>query len=656
MPVIINSPNGNKLSIGEAKYDYEYPDGLDLRPSSELHEKLKTEIVRRIQDSRSVMQKRYPTWKKADRTLTFYIPLDEIEKELKKKDERRPVSIVMPMSYAIRETFMTYLIAIFLKDPLIAYSGVGPEDVVGATLLEKVIAQQCVHNKIDMGLVTLMSNGVSYGVGPASVGWDVTWRKKRVAVPRNLYNDAAGMEYVPIDGVAFEGNTLNPIDPYVYYPDPNVSAENIQNAEYIGWIVRENKMSLLSRERDGDEELFNCKYINHIQGLSSSSRSVTQGREQRSDLVRRDDMSIYAYGSTNPTDTIYMYWNLIPKDWGLGDSEYPEKWFFMVVGDQIIVQAKPLGLDHNMYPMVCAAPEFDGFSAAPIATMQSVAGLQEFVDFMISNHITNRRKLLNDMLVVDPSLVNMKDLANPSPGKLIRMRRSAWGRGVKDAVVQLNIADITQNSVPEISSVMELMQRVSGAIDSVQGIPSGGERKSAAEYQGLSRAAVSRLEKMSRIIGMQVMRDLGYMFASHTQQMMTKATYVKAIGEWGFELEKEFGPALNGQRYPVNLEDIMVDFDVVAEYGTMPGSQDPNTWKDILQMIGTSPILSSQLDAQRVFAHFARLSGAKEISSFMVTQGGIRPQVVSDTHAMAQANAGNAITPEEMASAYPGAS
>ena len=39
------------------------------------------------------------------------------------------------------------------------------------------------------------------------------------------------------------------------------------------------------------------------------------------------------------------------------------------------------------------------------------------------------------MLVVDPYLVNINDLKDPQPGKLIRLRRPAWGRGV-DKVVQ----------------------------------------------------------------------------------------------------------------------------------------------------------------------------------------------------------------------------
>jgi hypothetical protein len=51
------------------------------------------------------------------------------------------------------------------------------------------------------------------------------------------------------------------------------------------------------------------------------------------------------------------------------------------------------------------------------------------------------------MLIVDPSLINMADLEDPKPGKLIRMRRAAWGRGVENAVKQLNVNDITRQHI-----------------------------------------------------------------------------------------------------------------------------------------------------------------------------------------------------------------
>ena len=35
----------------------------------------------------------------------------------------------------------------------------------------------------------------------------------------------------------------------------------------------------------------------------------------------------------------------------------------------------------------------------------------------------------NYFLVVDPYMINMKDFENMVPGKIVRLRRPAWGRG-----------------------------------------------------------------------------------------------------------------------------------------------------------------------------------------------------------------------------------
>ena len=75
-----------------------------------------------------------------------------------------------------------------------------------------------------------------------------------------------------------------------------------------------------------------------------------------------------------------------------------------------MVRAKPLGLSHGMYPIACIAPDFDGYSVAPLSRLEMLQGLQTTVDWLFNSHIANVRKAINDMLIVDPYMLNMKDL------------------------------------------------------------------------------------------------------------------------------------------------------------------------------------------------------------------------------------------------------
>ena len=85
---------GEKMPSGtdfrDINFDYEYPEGLDLKPGSEFHTKLKSKIMSRASDSSAVISKRFDSWNEIDRTLTTYIPLKDAETALKKKDTTKP--------------------------------------------------------------------------------------------------------------------------------------------------------------------------------------------------------------------------------------------------------------------------------------------------------------------------------------------------------------------------------------------------------------------------------------------------------------------------------------------------------------------------------------------------------------------------------------
>jgi hypothetical protein len=253
------------------------------------------------------------------------------------------------------------------------------------------------------------------------------------------------------------------------------------------------------------------------------------------------------------------------------------------------------------------------------------------------------------MLIVDPSLVNMEDLENPSPGKLIRLRRSAWGRGVAGAVEQLKIQDITSNNMRDAEQIMSLMQKASAATDSTMGIQrSGGERVTAQEFSGTMEMAVSRLEHIAKIISKQYMTDLAYFHASHTQQLMDQEVYAKACGEWPERLMEEF--ALDPSK-PMKISpfDILADFDIIYRDGTSVTADalSNDFWTRNFAAILQSDKLGS-FDAVRIFQHMARLNGAKNVREFISKDGGILNALIQpDQNVAAGAQAGNLVPMDE---------
>lgn len=623
MPIMLGGrtmTRKNLAPLSSAKYSYNYPYGLDLRPSSQLHGELVTTILALARDSQQALSKRYDSWHSIDEKMTAYIPLDVAEEKVKAFDSRKPISIVVPASYATLETLLTYLVAAFLDSPIFKYEGQGPEDKLGAILLEMVIDMQVRRSKMGLALHTQWRDSLVYGFGVVAP----VWTKKK---GWQTVNTVAGKQRQ--SAILFEGTTLQNIDPYMYLPDPNVPVHKIQEMEHVGWLRRTNRMQLLGEETlDGN--MFNCKYLAHIDGMSSLYSHNTY----------RDRYSVgnQRTSNSNIVDVIYKYVNLIPSEWKLGKGELPEKWLFGLAGDQIIVQAQPLGLDHDMYPAAVCAPDYDGYSATPISRMEIMSGLQQTMDFLYNNHFANVRKAINDILIIDPEMINVNDLLDPEGGILARLRKKAWGKGVKDAVMQLPVNDITRAHIPDANFVSDLMAKYSGATDGLMGINRhSSERVSATEARDTRGSALSRLEKAARVASLQTMYDLSYMLASHTQQLMETEQYVKIVGSWADRLAEDFG-FQPGDRRLVNPLEILIDYDIVMPDGSTSGSGDPALWKDVLQIVAQQPELMAKIDTFRIFKHWARMSGAKNVDDFAVNA-----KVMPDEEVEAQAQAGNII-------------
>ena len=664
MPVALNPtearlPESEFLSgmgLSDLDFGYTYPKGLSLKPGSEFHEKLREKIWARLWDSRRAISPRYESWREIDATLKAYtIPKDRTKHLKAPHSAPVPINrvnttddplekIVMPVTFANMETLLTYMASAFLQDPVFTYEGTGPEDAYGAFLLTQHIAHQCYKSKVGLALHTQWRDAFTYGFGIVAPMWHRQWGTRIKAQEQGFFSPLRNLFTVTNrkrsteKAVLWEGNELVNIDPYRYFPDPATSVHEPQKAEYHGWLDESNYMELLHDEKDPDSFFFNVRYLRHLKHTRSSFAEIF--REGRDDTFFLRDTS----GHNQPVDLIFMYITIIPEEWDLGSGKNPEKWFFVIGGDQVILAAQPLGLHHDMYPLAIAAPDYDGYSPFPTSRLEITMGLQRIVDFLYSSHIANVRKAINDMIVVDPSIINIYDLNTSKPGKIIRTRRSSWGRGGVDAAIkQLKIEDITANHVTDFAFLDQFMKRVLGADDNLAGIipQRSGERISASEAQGARTSGLARLERLAKIISMQSMQDVAYQFAVNTQQFADKERYLRFLGDWPQQLSETFGVQPDGDRVLTDPMDMLVDFDLKAIDGTIPGSENAQTWIDVLQVAAQSPEMLQTLNLPNIFLHIARHLGAKNISDFVNKAASASPVVAPDQQVSEEAQAGN---------------
>ena len=509
--------------------------------------------------------------------------------------------------------------------------------------MEKTIHHQSKRSQMGLGIHTMIRDSFAYGFGALSPRWYEKHGYQTKKVEDGFYSEMTGQfmqtgwKKVREYRMLYEGNELVNIDPYQYLPDPNANISSPQDAEFLGWVERTQVMALLSRE-EYDENIFNVKYIRHIDGRSSLDLEDKPSRG-------RDDKGENYISTNSPVDVVWMYVDLIPRDWELGPEEFPVTYLLAVAGDQVLISASEVDLNHGMKPVVVAAPDYDGYSVLPASKLGVVNDLQNLMNFLYSSHIANIRKALNDMFVIDPFLANIYDLADSKPGKIIRLRRGAWGRNMLDqAVKQLEVRDVTSGHIQESSYLAEFVQQVTGSTDILQGkMQRRGSRVSATEASGVRNSGLSRLEMTAKIISMQAINPLAFMLASHTQQFMTEETYVKVTGEWAERLQNDFGIMPDQDRVKVNPMDLLIHYDVLESDGTIPGSENVEAWGEMFQSIMQNPELSQHFDVPRIFTHIARQMGAKNVDDFIRRGGQVQTQVMPDEDVMSQVDRGNLV-------------
>ena len=594
---------------------YKYPAGLDLKPGSELHNTILNFVLEYATNSTQHMNSRFPSWQESDKTLTAYKRVDADEKNVLYNDDRKPVSIVYPHSYAILETLLSYMMSAFFQDPIFQYAGFGPRDVIGAILLEKIISLHSNKFKHILNLHTMFRDAFVYGVGYCAPIWKKT--------------------------PTFEGNAILNLDPYRILPDPHVSADKLQDGEFFGWVSDHNYVSLFEEELADPKHLFNVKYLD---GLDQTGTSIYQ--IDNSGRYFKSGGSKYNYVGRTPYTIIEQYIKLIPSDYGLSNSEKPEIWYFKIASDAVVLAARKANFNHKLIPVCSIVPDFDGYSNTPVSKIEMLSGMQGLLDWLLNSHVANVRKAINDTLIYDPSLISSKDLRNPKPGKLVRMRRSAYGRGkIGDAIKQLQVTDITRGNVADSSWLLSAMQTLSGTDDSSMGmLRSGGpERLTAKEFQGTAAGKISRLERNARIIGIQGIQDIGEFFGWHTKQVMTKEQYINIAGDWQDVLLQEYGQSVDRGRLLISPKDININHDVIVRDGSLPNGNYSEVWLRLFKDIVSSPELAQEFDVVRIFKHIARNAGAKNVNDFVARGGNVQPQVQSNSQVQNQVQQGNLI-------------
>ena len=606
------------------------------------HKRLLTAIQRRWRLSREKMSERYTSWAVSEEQMMAFIPTTELDS--KRKSDRSSglpqyTTIEVPFSYAQLLAAHTYWTSVFLaRTPVMQFEGRHGEPEMAIKAVEAIVQYQMQVGAWLVPLYIWLMDAGKYGLGVIGTYWEKeeAYVSRYVETPRKYLGIVIPGETEKkretLRATTYEGNKLYNVRPYDFFPDPRVPVSQFQSGEFCGRYVEVGWNYLKKKEAQG--RYFN---IDNVKGTKPSNWLRDRGSSQLT-LPNSSGLDFAATGGQYDTDDINrldfielmeMHIELIPSEWQLGESTYPEKWVFTVANDKVIIGAEPLGLLHNKFPFDILEYEVEGYGLFKRGMPEMIKPLNDVITWLFNSHFYNVRKVLNDQLVVDPSRVVMQDVLNPKPGRIIRLKPGAYGTDPKLAVQQLQVVDVTQQNIRDVGFVAEIVMRMTGVNDQIMGMVNTGGRKSATEIRASSSFGVNRLKTNSEYFSAQGWALMAQKILQNTQQF--------------YDAEQQFRIAGNllkdADRFTqVTPDQIAGFFDFVPVDGTMPVDRYAQAalWRDIMTGMRQFPQLMMEYDIPAIFAHVAHLAGIRNVNNFRI-------QVTPDQQLMARLQAGNVV-------------
>ncbi len=613
-----------------------------LKPGSDAHTLVLNHLIDRIDLSSREMKKFYPRWRVTERKYQAYISLPEWEQQLKAMNETgkppKVVSVTIPYTFATISTIVTYLIHTYAgRKPMFQVGSLKAESAAAARNMELVLQYNADHTRLIKHLFQFLQDSQMYGVGILRNMWKVDHKVRTRWISADpAFGGAEGQMVKKRElAVSYEGNDAASIDPYNFLPDPRVPMSEVaKHGEFVFWKSYEGRHKLKKMEAAGK--------VKWVDGIATK----TQESGWSTDDTDASDRSLITGGDANPGRNIFSgsgsvlkYYEvhqgtveIVPAELGLGESTQIEKWLFTIANKSQIIQAEPLALDHDMHPVVVTEPYTMGYSFGQPGMADYLNPIQDGLSWLINSHMDNVRTAMNNMFVVDPSKVEIQDLKEPGAGKIIRLKKSAYGTDPRDAVHQLAVQDVTKGHLKDFQLFMGIGDALSSITDNLRGSQDAGGRKTATEVRTAGEASASRLAAQTRLISAQAMVDLTEMMSMNNQQNLSEEFFLELVGQ-------------DGKDNPIRIkpEHLVGDFQYPIHDGTLPLDRVAmlDVWKEILAGVGSDPELRQSYSLPRLFEFVADLGGAKNIEQFKI-------EAQSPEAIQASVQAGNTVPIDEL--------
>lgn len=618
-----------------------------LKYGGAAHRVLHKAVQARLRMSERAMRERYEQMSKNEERFQAFVPESVNDAVRRRQRDSSGVpsyrTIEIPYSYAILMTAHSYYTSVFLsRNPAFQVAGRHGEAENKTQAVEAVLDYQVQVGENLVPLFLWLLDPGKYGFGVIGHYWDEQYTVTRTYTeeqPTFLGLPIPGKKPIQIPHVektfGYRGNKLYNVRPQDFFPDPRVPMRRFQQGEFCARYVENSWFDIVHGGAQG--KYFNVAELKKLRaekmGVQGSGAMVSRD-EGSSNVSKLPDSTAPAGAAEGAGDipagfvkSYEFYTKVIPAEWGFGPETDCEIWAITVSANGVIYGCEPLGEWHGKFPFDLLEHEPEAYNMFSRSMLEVSQPLADIVTWLVNSHFYNVRQTLNNQFIVDPSMVVMKDMENPNPGKLIRLKPEAYGRDVRTILTQLQTMDVTKGHIGDISMVSDFIQRVTGVTDPAMGMLPGKSHTTATAVRTSTSFGVNRMKTNCEYYSAMGFAPLTQKLIQRTQQRMDFELMMKVAGDLS-----QFGKPF----VQVDPNVISGFYDFVPVDGTMPVDRfaQANLWQMIFGQLQKFPQIMQTYDMAKIFAWVATLAGIKNMSQF---------RLVPDEQMQQQVQAGNVV-------------
>lgn len=595
---------------------------LKIEFESPLHDNILSRMGSRIVLAEEGNQKRHDKWARAEELVMAYVP--ESEADLKRRNARevdgkpKYTTVMLPYTYGLLMSAHTYWTSVFFaRNPIHQFAGLHGEDEMQVQAVEALVAYQTEIGEMIAPYYIWMYDAGKYGHGVLGEYWCEETIYYGEIVEMDAGDGSGAKLYQATHEVpGYKGNKVYNISPYDFNHDPRVPITRFQDGEFCIVTCRLGWDKILQRAEAG-------YYVNLDklkQSLSDKNANLGSQALERPDFARAliaSKLDGEGKQEKHPAGAVLkeMYIRLIPSEWGLGPSTYPQLWCLTCDEAQtVVVGASPLGYIHNRFPASVLEMEVEGYGLFNRGIPAIMEGVQNTMDWLVNTHFFNVRASLNNQFIMDPSKLVIKDIANShEPGFIWRLRPEAFGTDIDKVFRQVATTDVTRTHMMDLQAMLGVGERTLGVNDQIMGVLNQGGRKTATEVRTSTGFGVNRQKTITEWMSATGFASHAKKLLSNSQQFYDAGAKLRRVGD----LAMTAGPSFLN----VTPDSIAGYFMPLPVDGTLPIDRmaQANLWKEVLMgLTRMPPQIAMGFDMLKIFSWMAQLGGLKNINQMKV--------------------------------------